>query len=444
MQNNTLFTLRTLILNSQLPYLLTMRLQLTLAVTTIAAFATGRAFDVNRSVAGVSRMARATVADYQVSGLPARLSSPDRSQPTNKFRRDRAVHGFFDDDLASDADWKKFTDKGGALMCSLNGNDEEAGLHIGDKRTPPSAASPWTGDLTQELQTWKWSTVNPTTYSCKMNDHWKIAEATKSLGLNGQSKLEGGDNACYRVEHWDPKAGTPAINQWYTIDGTEYQVSHSPLPSHPTILTSPPATNAHYEFGININGGAIFGFFLNSPIHAASTTWFGGRKPADASKLPQLRAFSDVMWGYWVRGNPNVRNIRYFFMLGVSNDETNQLIARCLEAKGRALSEWPGARFDTKTEEGHALLGSPSGAAFAYFLMQHKKELGHKTVTHVTVFRAETDDDLAFVDPHLVFHVGDVEREDAGGNRQVKGEEARGVTLDGRGAGSAGVQGTKL
>lgn len=40
--------------------------------------------------------------------------------------------------------------------------------------------------------------------------------------------------------------------------------------------------------------------------------------------------------------------------------------------------------------------------------MQHKAELGHKTITHVTVFRAETDDDLAFVDPHLVFHVGDV------------------------------------
>lgn len=40
--------------------------------------------------------------------------------------------------------------------------------------------------------------------------------------------------------------------------------------------------------------------------------------------------------------------------------------------------------------------------------MQHKKELGPKTTTHVTVFRAETDDEVSFVDPHLVFHVGDV------------------------------------
>lgn len=43
--------------------------------------------------------------------------------------------------------------------------------------------------------------------------------------------------------------------------------------------------------------------------------------------------------------------------------------------------------------------------------MQHKKELGPKTITHVTVFRGETDDDLAFVDPHLAFHVQDLETE---------------------------------
>ena len=159
---------------------------------------------------------------------------------------------------------------------------------------------------------------------------------------------------------------------------------------------------------MNPTGGAIYGFFLDSPFYAASNTWFAGRKPADPAKLPKLRAFSDVLWGYWNRNNANVEDVKYFFMLGISNDRTNQLIASCLESKGKVLSEWPGTVFDTATDEGHALLGSPNGAAFAYFLMQHKKELGHKTITKVTVFRAETDDDSAFVDPHLVFHVGDM------------------------------------
>lgn len=51
----------------------------------------------------------------------------------------------------------------------------------------------------------------------------------KALGLNGDPQNEGGDNICYRVEHWNPKPAEngrqiPAINQWYNVDGTDYQV----------------------------------------------------------------------------------------------------------------------------------------------------------------------------------------------------------------------------
>ena len=56
-------------------------------------------------------------------------------------------------------------------------------------------------------------------------------------------------------------------------------------------------------------------------------------------------------------------------------------------------------------------MASPDGAAFAYFLMQHRAELGRKTITKVTVFRAEMDDDLAYVDPGLMFHDGNMEEE---------------------------------
>jgi hypothetical protein len=44
------------------------------------------------------------------------------------------------------------------------------------------------------------------------------------------------------------------------------------------------------------------------------------------------------------------------FMLGVSNDQTNQIIASCLKRVKKELKEWPGASFDTSTDEGHALL----------------------------------------------------------------------------------------
>lgn len=289
---------------------------------------------------------------------------------------------------------------------------------MGDKRTPPSAASLWTGDLTPELETWKWSRTDPTSYSCKMNEHWKISEAMRALRLNGDPQSEGGDNMCHRIEHWNPKLSEggqqiPAIKQWYTVGDKEYRASGTTaLTCAVTMLTLLQATQAHFEFGINPTGGAIFGFFLDSALYAASRTWYGNRKPANPAELPKLRAFSDVLWGYWNRNNADIKNIRYFFMLGISNDESNQLIATCLQNAGKRLDEWPGAEFDTSTDEGHALVGSPNGAAFAYFLMQHKKELGLKTITHVTVFRAETDDDSAFVDPHLMFRVGDVQEED--------------------------------
>lgn len=156
------------------------------------------------------------------------------------------AQGFFDDDTASPEDWTTYTLKGGALMCGLAGTDEEAGQLLNDLREPPSAESQWTGDLKQEMYEWYWHDVNPATYTCKLTDHWNIGYAMRSLGLNGKPKTEGGDNTCYRVEHWDPDKQengmqTPAINQWYKVGNgeKEYRVC---LPQSPTSPRRPTLT----------------------------------------------------------------------------------------------------------------------------------------------------------------------------------------------------------
>jgi hypothetical protein len=135
------------------------------------------------------------------------------------------------------------------------------------------------------------------------------------------------------------------------------------------------STKAHFEFIINHKGGgryiplprfstitnnapAIYGLYLDGPKSAARSTWYGNNKDADPALLPHLRSLSDILWGYWVRDNPNVRNIRYFFMLGISNDLTNQIITSCLQRAKKDLAEWPGTSFATGTDEGHALLGT--------------------------------------------------------------------------------------
>lgn len=39
--------------------------------------------------------------------------------------------------------------------------------------------------------------------------------------------------------------------------------------------------------------------------------------------------------------------------------------------------------------------------------MQHKAQLGYKTINKITVFREENEDDTGTADPALVFHVVD-------------------------------------
>jgi hypothetical protein len=96
---------------------------------------------------------------------------------------------------------------------------------------------------------------------------------------------------------------------------------------------------------------------VTSPKSAARSNWYGEKRDPDMADLPKLRRLSDVLWGFWFRDNPDIKNIRYFFMIGISNDLTNQLIVSALKNAKKKLTEWPGARYSTETDEGKALLG---------------------------------------------------------------------------------------
>ena len=51
-------------------------------------------------------------------------------------------------------------------------------------------------------------------------------------------------------------------------------------------------------------------------------------------------------------------------------------------------------------------IGTPNGLGVAYFLIQHKAELGRKTITKVDVFAHEST--FKGRDPCFVFHIEDV------------------------------------
>ncbi|KAF2637896.1 hypothetical protein P280DRAFT_85746 [Massarina eburnea CBS 473.64] len=306
--------------------------------------------------------------------------------------RSKLVPRFDEDDVASNELWQRVTCKGGRLIAAMLGSDEDAGKLIDDKRTPSSASSVWQGDLKSELSKWKWfdiPTDDPDEQERGNHDgYWHVESAIEALRLNGKP---GSDNVVYTVQHSNPELmdsvghHAPVASQTYDVDGEKYT-----------------ATGASYEFVINYKGGVIYAQDILSPMHGARQEWY--REPQH-KELPHLNKFSDVLWGYWVRDNANIKNIKYFWVEGVVNIDTNSIIATALKAAGKTLAVWPGTTFDMNTEAGKAILGSDNGASFAWFLIQRKAQLGNKWISKVTVFYS--DEDFSGNDPHLLFHVED-------------------------------------
>jgi hypothetical protein len=178
------------------------------------------------AVAAATLLAAARVIEVLHSpeeALVSRVGESDSSLrlPTRELDPSRPTVAFWDDDYASEKNWDKYTHKGGALICGLEGSDKTAGGHMGDKRTPPSARTQFNGGLETELQNWYWRHINPSSFSCRLAEHWHLPHAMQSLGLDGRPASEGGDNTCYRVEHRNPENSAATINQWYKVPGTE-------------------------------------------------------------------------------------------------------------------------------------------------------------------------------------------------------------------------------
>lgn len=56
---------------------------------------------------------------------------------------------------------------------------------------------------------------------------------------------------------------------------------------------------------------------------------------------------SDLIWGKWVEGNTNVKNLRVYAVNNVLNDETTAIVSRAMRNKLVSnLAVWPGTVFD--------------------------------------------------------------------------------------------------
>ncbi|KAJ4382935.1 Mitochondrial import inner membrane translocase subunit tim8 [Didymella sp. IMI 355093] len=265
----------------------------------------------------------------------------------------------------------------------------------------PYLHSLWDGDLKNELKTWGWLDTDDnhknSDYFCNFEE--EMGNMFKGLNIDGRSAEMGGPNHCFYIEHKNgptvkknsDSSLSAEVDQKYDVQSKGYRV-----------------TGAYSRVGINRQDGVIYFLHRRSPEKGAAILWeLPEDTNLDPSALPKLRSSSDLAFGLWNRvAAPNGQKIEKFLSINIVNEDAEEIIRRALETFDvDDVHGWPRTDFDTTTDAGKALLGSPNGLGAAYFLLQHHKQLGSaKSINKVKLVTCEDDGG----DPCLVFYVGPV------------------------------------
>ncbi|KAI4714194.1 hypothetical protein J4E89_001644 [Alternaria sp. Ai002NY15] len=123
--------------------------------------------------------------------------------------------------------------------------------------------------------------------------------------------------------------------------------------------------------------------------------------------VPSLKYWSDVAYLQWACRNTDSSVLRYVMRMSITNEKTKAVIQHIKQnAHPKASGSYS---FDVDDrDEVAAFLGTPNGAGVAWLLIQHKQQLGHKTVYKITVDCREIWHNSKTIVPSLVFHLRDV------------------------------------
>lgn len=155
---------------------------------------------------------------------------------------------------ASDALWNKCLCKGGALVAGMSGSDRAAGQLMTPARD--SVQSRFV-NFPYEFQRWFYHLVDIENSGPGVGDldEWGVGKALRALKVNDKLKSEGGKNAVYSAQHWDPKMEdeegdrVPMDLQTYEVDGDER-----------------PVTGARFDWAMNVDeGGMLKNIMARSP-----------------------------------------------------------------------------------------------------------------------------------------------------------------------------------
>jgi hypothetical protein len=107
----------------------------------------------------------------------------------------------------------------------------------------------------------------------------------------------------------------------------------------------------------------IIGLDFQSPRVKALENW----GHANAAELPQLQRVSDIMMAFWLRDNPNPKNLKYYLVYNIKNELTVSLINTVLRNHNLdQVPYWPGIVANMWEEEGPTLLGKWSQCLLSF------------------------------------------------------------------------------
>lgn len=106
-------------------------------------------------------------------------------------------------------------------------------------------------------------------------------------------------------------------------------------------------------------------------------------------KITPLRQWSDIAYLQWAKvAGQKTKSLKHIIRSVITNAQTRTRIQEALKKTGhKKTPTWANAATFTMTKEaGLAFLGSPNGSGCGFLLIGHKKELGVKKITKVTVW----------------------------------------------------------
>ncbi|KAF2626742.1 hypothetical protein BU25DRAFT_314060, partial [Macroventuria anomochaeta] len=201
--------------------------------------------------------------------------------------------------------------------------------------------SPWDGEMRTDMETWGYLDSDELHQNhdtdCDFADKHQVSAMfnDNKFRANVRSSGQGSPNRCLYFMHADSPA---------TIRDQNHSIPKLTKQKY-WVGSRESAIDAYAGIGVNLKENFVYFMNCKSPEEAAKETW---KRPVTPHELLALRSSSDLVFTFWNRVATTATrgNFKYITSCRITNDKTEAVIERALEAVGvDRIQKWPGTDF---------------------------------------------------------------------------------------------------